>query len=166
MSVTNGTYDYTVSTSNGHYHARYSSGAVRVTGYTIEYLTFVQNQYSMSFTESGLPGGYTWYVNVTGQSPESASSGSAINLNLINGSYSYTVSTTDKEYFNSPGRGTFSIDWADHSNIQVNFSLHTDSVIFSQSTLPRGMMWYVNVTDSTGHEITNSSTTSTITFNC
>ncbi|MHB1621855.1 MAG: InlB B-repeat-containing protein [Cuniculiplasma sp.] len=165
LSVTNGTYDYTVSTSNGHYHATYSSGTVRVTGYTIEYLTFVQNQYSMSFTESGLPGGYTWYVNVTGQSPESASSGSAIDLNLINGSYSYTVSTTDKEYFNSPGRGTFSIDWADHSNIQVNFSLHTDSVIFSQSTLPRGMMWYVNVTDSTGHEITNSSTTSTITFN-
>ncbi len=53
--------------------------------------------YKATFTETGLPSGATWYVNLTnGLSLKSTTS--TISVLLANGTYKYTVTTSDKGY--------------------------------------------------------------------
>ena len=64
-------------------------------------------KYPVTFTESGLPSGTTWYVNLSnGQSFSSTTS--AISFSEPNGSYSYTVSNVSG-YSVSPSSGSIAV---------------------------------------------------------
>ncbi len=114
--------------------------------------------YAVTFTESGLPTGTTWYVNITGQ-PSQSSTGTTITVQLPNGTYSYSIATGNKEYAPSPASGSFKVNGAVVSE-SITFSLVTYRVTFTESGLPSGTIWYVNITGGASY----SSTTSTITF--
>jgi YVTN family beta-propeller protein len=53
-------------------------------------------KYSVTFSETGLPSGTTWYVN--GTMSGSAVSGSTITFSLTNGTYTFTVTNTTAYY--------------------------------------------------------------------
>jgi hypothetical protein len=63
--------------------------------------------YTVTFTESGLPNGATWYVNLTGQSglsgTVSGSTGTLLTISLSNGSYSYAGATNWKNWTTTGG---------------------------------------------------------------
>ncbi len=99
--------------------------------------------YAVTFTESGLPTGTTWYVNITGQ-PSQSSTGTTITVQLPNGTYSYTVATGNKEYAPSPASGSFTVNGAVVSE-SITFNLFTYSVTFTESGLPTGTNWSVTL---------------------
>jgi len=152
----NGTYPYTLATVNETYAAPGSSFTVNGAAVP-EPVTFSLVTYTVTFTESGLPSGTEWWVNVTGQSALS-STGTTISTSLPNGSYTYTVASANKEY--SASGGSFTVNGAAVPE-PVTFSLVTYTVTFTESGLPSGTEWWVNVTgqsalSSTGTTISTS----------
>ncbi len=86
--------------------------------------TGVLLSYVISFTESGLPSGTTWYVNLTnGQSFSSATS--TVSLPEPNGTYSYTIGTVSG-YTASPSSGS----------ITVSGSNATKTITFAVTSTP------------------------------
>jgi YVTN family beta-propeller protein len=111
--------------------------------------------YAVTFTESGLPLNTEWWVNVTGQLPES-STNATTTLDLMNRSYTYEVSTVNKTYLASGG--SFIVDGSPVSEA-VGFTQRTYPVTFTEAGLPAGTNWSVTVGASR-----YASPTSTITF--
>ena len=111
--------------------------------------------YSVVFTESGLPEGTMWWVNVTNATDSEQSFNStttSLTFSEPNGGYSYSLATTDKE-FASPG-GTFTVD----GGIVVEtatFSVFTYSVTFTASGLPAGTSWSITVGSQVLHSTTH-----------
>ncbi|MEM2488928.1 MAG: hypothetical protein QXV56_03445, partial [Thermoplasmata archaeon] len=159
-SETNGTYSYTIATTDKIYKPSPSSGSFTINGANVnQTITFSLVTYTVTFTETGLPSGTTWYVNITNGLTSGAITGSSYSFSLTNGTYSYTIATSDHTYRPSPSSGSFTVNGTPVSE-SITFSLVTYTVTFTESGLPSGIMWYVNL--SNGQSF--SSTTSTISF--
>ncbi len=158
----NGTYFFTVSVTNKIYSPSPASGQFIVSGQpATESISFTKVLYRVEFSETGLPSNVTWYVNQTGGSLVS-SSNSTITLYLSNGTYSFSISTTDSEYYPSPETLTLRVNGQGLLET-VTFTLFTSIVSFSESGLPSGTRWFVNVTGPIVKQI--SSMSSLISFN-
>ena len=131
----------------GQYSISFSSSnaALSVSSYTVTYNESYIAGYSVTFTESGLPSGTTWYMNITSGNSYS-STASTITVSEPNGTYSYTIATNNKEYAPSPSSGSFTVNGAPLSE-SITFSLVTYSVTFTESGLPSSTKWYVNLTN-------------------
>ncbi|MGC8620221.1 MAG: hypothetical protein ACP5LA_06975, partial [Thermoplasmata archaeon] len=113
--------------------------------------------YNITFTESYLPTGTQWYVNLSnGQSYSSTTN--TISFTELNGTYLYTITTVNKSYVPNPSSGTFTVNGA-NVNIAITFTLKTYTVTFTETGLPSGKTWSVTLGDTT-----KSSNTNTITF--
>ena len=158
IQIPNGSYSYMIATTNKEYSAQ--GGSLIVNGANLEIsIKFNLVTYAITFTESGLPSGY-WYVNITGQ-PSSGpipSSQTSYSVSLPNGSYSYTISTGNKEYKPSY-TGSFTVNGA-NVNIGITFNLVTYKITFTESGLPSGTTWSVTL-----NNITKTSTSGAIIFN-
>jgi hypothetical protein len=144
FSEPNGTYAYTVASANKTWAPPYTSPFLVNGGPVSIPVTFTEVTYAVMFTESGLPGGTTWYVNLTdGQS--NSSTGSMIGFSEPNGTYDYTVATTDKKYPPTPPGGSFDVSGAPVGK-SVTFNRGTYTVTFTETGLPSGTTWYVNGT--------------------
>ena len=107
FALPNGTYSYTIE-SPANYGASPHSGSVVVSGKSANVsVTFTLMKYTVTFTETGLPSGITWYVNSTKIGFSGAQSGSSYSIGLTNATYSYTASSNDKSYHQI--NGTFSV---------------------------------------------------------
>ena len=160
FSEPNGSYSYTVGIYQGYSASPYTS-SVTVNGATQAItITFTRVVYVVTFTEGGLPSSTEWYLNITGQTSLSSTTGS-ISVNLPNGSYSYTIATGNKIYAPSPYSGGFTINGSGYSG-SVTFNELTWSVTFTESGLPSSLEWYVNIT-TTGQELSSTSTTISVT---
>ena len=147
-----GSYPVSVNTSS----KQYNLGDLTLTAGGYRAIS-TQNIYSSTFTETGLPSGTHWYVNVSGVGSYSSVS-STISVALPNGSYSYTVATLNKDYYNHT-TGVLIVNGAAQS-INVTFSPYLYSVLFKESGLPAFTKWAVFYDNST----VNSSTGSQIGF--
>ena len=97
--------------------------------------------YKITFTESGLPSGTVWYVNLSdGQS--FSGTGTTITLSEPNGTYSYSIATVNKSW--SSSGGSFTVKAGTMSQT-VTFSEVTYKVTFTEIGLSSGTTWYVNV---------------------
>ena len=101
-----------------------------------------QVRYAVKFVETGLPKSNRWYVNITGQSSVTSTSNSTT-ANLPNGTFSYTVTTTDPLY--APAYApTFTVNARNTSvSLRFGFGYHAT---FSESGLTAGVAWFVNFT--------------------
>jgi len=117
---------------------------------------------TVTFTELGLQSGRIWYVNVTENNrtfyDSGAITGSSYSFSLVNGSYTYTIATSDKIYEPSQPSGSFTVSGATVSE-STTFSAVEYSVTFTESGLSSGTSWSVTLNGTT-----LSSTTNTITF--
>lgn len=144
--VPNGSYPYSV-TGPSTYRAVPSSGTVNVSGSSGSRSIQFLHLWTVSFTETGLPSGRAW--NVTLNQTTHSSTGSTIYFNETNGTYypftvglesGYSANQT-AGYVNVSGPGTVqSIAWS-----PVRYTL-----TFSESGLPTGTNWTVNLAHATG----------------
>lgn len=145
-----------------------ASGTVNASGRSISVeITFSQPVYSVTFSETGLGPGVTWYVNSTG-SPGFASAAFAVTDaagqsfglgNLTNGTYAFSVALSSRSYGTTgPLSGSFTVNGGAVTVTYV-YTLVTFQVTFSIAGLPSGSTWSVTLDD-----VPQSSTGTTITF--
>lgn len=136
----NGTYTFTISTSDKLFEPSTSSGTFQVNGATIsESVTFSAVAYQSTFEETGLPSGTPWYVNVTGLNSHESSSNS-ISLGLQNGTYTYSVATANKDYSTSDSSGTLTVNGGTVSK-EIYFSAVFYNISLKEANLPAGLSW-------------------------
>ncbi len=146
FSLTNGTYTYTIGKVS-EYSTSASSGTFTVNGAPLSFpITFSKVYFSATFTESGLPSGTTWYVNLSNGITSGAITASTYAFSLVNGTYSYNIATTDKSYGPSPPAGNFTVKGSAITK-DIKFSSFTYTASFSESGLPTGTTWYVNLSN-------------------
>lgn len=141
----NDTYYYTISSKTKIYSPISSSGSFTVNGESyILTVNFTVVTYSVNINETGLPAGITWYLDINGSTINLQTS--KLSLNYDNGTYTYSVQSSDSSYYPSESTGTFTVHG---SNVDLNivFKELTFKILFSESGLPPGASWFVNLTN-------------------
>ncbi len=116
----------------------------------------VVSNYSVTFTESGLPSGTAWYVNLSNGNKSGAITGTSYSFSLPDGTYSYNIATTNETYHANAGSIKVNGKNAQQS---ISFSKFTYTVTFTESGLSSGTHWNMSLNGST-----SSSNGTTITF--
>jgi len=154
----NGTYAYDVGRSAGLFPTP-SAGSVTIAGGSVSTgITFVSGPtYTLDFSETGLPNGTSWTVDVSGV-PES-SNGTTIGFLEPNGTSNFSIRPTAL-YTPHPAFGAVTVAGAS-TNVTVTFVTTNPpySVMITESGLPSGASWDVNLSGDLG-----SSTSNTIGF--
>ena len=125
--VTNGTYQYEVEVSNRSWQSLPQSGVVVVGTTNVTVLVTFVPAFVASVSESGLPSGVSWYVNLTGivtlpaGAPGSVASiglharysfvsqGTQVVLSLPNGTYAYRISASGSGWTPSQPTGNLTV---------------------------------------------------------
>jgi len=135
------------------------SGRSYVTNYlqgTVSVL-FLSRTYAVNFSESGLPEGTRWFLNVTANAPVNTT-GLVAELNLTNGTYRYYLGSSNRTYEGGRQGIEFVVDGGVPA-LSATFVKTTFRVAIIETGLALGTPWTVLV-DS----IQQSSTQSTIVF--
>lgn len=147
FNLTNGTHPYTInkvpgySLSSGPYNS-----SVTVSGHSeLVNTTWVRAASRVTFIQSGLPSGL-WYVNITGRNTSGpVSSSSNYIIYLANGTYNYSISTSNKKYMaegNSFTVGTSPL------NISIAFKPVYYTLTFIEMWIePSDTVWHVNLSN-------------------
>lgn len=109
----------------GSYSGPQNPASVTLNGPVVE-VAFLDFLYTISFTESGLPGGTAWTVHLNGQALNGT--GATISASMANGSYSYTVSGPTG-YTITPQTGSGSLTGGD-----VNVAIAFAKIVFAGLT--------------------------------
>ncbi len=112
-SLLNNTYTFTAATSAKGWSTT-AGGQFTVNGgpvlKTVSFTGPPPATYEVTFVEKNLPSGVTWFINISGQSPLSAtvssSGGTQVSVNLTNASYTYAAATNSKDWTASGGTVT------------------------------------------------------------
>jgi hypothetical protein len=149
FSEPNGTYAYSVATLDKEYSARGGSFALDGSNAS-ETVAFSAVNYTVTFTETGLPSDTGWWINLT-DGPSTFSTGPTLSFNGSNGTYAYSASTSNANY--SSPKGSLAIKGGAVFRT-VAFSLVAYTVTFTESGLPAGRNWLVilNGTKRSGTE--------------
>ncbi len=113
-------------------------------------------EYNVTFSESGLPGGSTWYVNLSNGNSYHSSTSSII-FQAYNGTYYYTIGS-NTVYGPYPSSGSFTVNGGNLVE-SVTFRLIHYNVTFTETGLPGGTIWSVTLGG-----ISENSDTATIKF--
>jgi YVTN family beta-propeller protein len=126
------------------YWASPSSGVVAVgqTGATIDVRFSDTATYPVNFSESDLPHGTAWYVNISGQATLTSTSPTA-NLSLGNGTYNFTFATNNKDYQPAPENGSFVVEGARVYRSIAFSPAPLYSLSFAERGLPSDTDWEV-----------------------
>jgi hypothetical protein len=140
-------------------HVTNSTGSftINITSTNIPEGNSVPSHYNVTFTETGLPSGGSWYVNLTnGQTFSSISN--TVSFKETNGTYSYSIASSNKKYSATTHLGSFTVNSGPVS-ASISFSKVLYTVTFTETGLPSGGSWYVNLSGTN-----ESSKAGTITF--
>jgi hypothetical protein len=85
----------------------------------------VTTTYAVTITESGLPSGSTWFVNITGLASSGPITSTSYTTSLVNGTYAYVAGTTNSAY--KAPNGSFTVSGAPATHT-VTFSKSGTSV--------------------------------------
>ena len=147
----NGTYSFSVGAVSGYTGAP-SSGTITASGADVgKAITFTSlppGQYSLIFSESGLPSGTNWSVAVGTRAH--TSTGSTISFIEVNGTYSYTAGAV-AGYTPTPSSGIVTINSV-NKTVSLTFVPSTPAtyaVTFSESGLAAGTPWSVTLNSLT-----------------
>lgn len=141
----NGSYGYTVWSQDSRYAAMGVPFTIDGASATLA-VDFAPLTFAVQFTESGLPTGAEWTINVSGEGPISSTLASQ-SISLENGSYSFAVSRPDPTYA-LPAPGAFVVAGVALAE-SVSYSRVTFSALFTESGLPAGTNWTITVNGTT-----------------
>jgi len=162
FSETNGSYSYSVYIPSPD-TASPASGTITVSGAAVTQditINVPVKDYTLSFTETGLPSGVSFTV-ATGVG--SASGSPTASFSVPNGTYSFTIANIVSggiTYIPTPASGYVTVSGA-NVNKDITFTQQSYSISISETGLPSGSVWYVNLTN--GQTFSTSSTS--MTFN-
>ena len=140
----NGTYSYSVSTKNKTYLA--PGGSFLVDGLNAsETVRFTPVNYTVTFTEGGLPSETGWWVNVTG-GPSTFSTVQFLSFGEVNGTHAYSVLSNNANY--TAIGGVLVLKGAAVPKT-VMFSPTAFPVTFTESGLPARTSWSVTFRGTT-----------------
>ena len=132
-----------------------SSGTVNVNGPTGVQIDYQQTEYTTTFVESGLNSGTSWSVSFDGSTE--SSTGSTISFTSTAGTYSYTV-YPPTGYTANPESSTITVSSSSEIGITFTYTATTAyTLTFSESGLPSGTIWYVNVLGVSNYSISQPS---------
>ncbi len=124
---------------------QYEENGVYGSGGDVLFNVLAYNEYTVEFNQTGLPSGSPWFVNFTGHFSSGPVYGSTYSVPMTNGTYAYTVSTSNLS-FNIPPSGSFNVSGG-RVSIDVSFTgKPTYTVVFSETGLGSNSQWYVNIT--------------------
>ncbi|MEM3860591.1 MAG: hypothetical protein QW478_14560, partial [Candidatus Micrarchaeaceae archaeon] len=153
----NGVYSFSVQASG--YVPSIESGYLTVNGAPVNEsiaFTLVSVLPAVTFTETGLTPGTTWYVSLNGNTESSTTA--TITFHETAGTYSYVVEPVSGA-IPSPASGSVSVTTSPIT-VPITFTAGiTYSVAFTETGLKSGTSWSVTL-----NGITENSTTTTITF--
>ena len=137
-------YNYLVTSSNSSWAPSPSSGSGTLNNGLTVPVTFFLVAYHVKFSETGLPLNTQWTVSGVAGEPPASSMTSTISLPnpLPNGSYSYSVSSSNPSYIASGGSFTVS---GEAEDVPVAFTVPGYPVEFTRSGLPTGQLWNVTL---------------------
>lgn len=117
---------------------------------------FENGNYLVSFTETGLPSGTGWYVNVNGLIPSYQLINSNYSVILTNGSYQYSASSVNTSYAPTDN-STFTVNGS-NITVDVHFTVILYNVTFVETGLGDNATWSLTLAgyNSTG-QLTQSS---------
>jgi hypothetical protein len=142
----NGTYSFAVPAVDGALPTP-DSGQVTVAGAPISVtLNYLSNAlYPVEFSESGLPAGSSWSVNVAGHGPN-VSTTASLGFSLTDGNYTYTVEPL-AGLTATPSTGQVVVSGASPPPVKIIWSDSnlTRLVVFSERGLPEGSSWSVTL---------------------
>ena len=152
----NGTYYYQVNGVAGFIDTP-TSGDLQVQG-TVQSIavtfTKIIPEYTVTFTENGLPPGTNWSVVLNGTQQNTTTS--VLSFSMPAGTYSYAIESA-VGYGPSPRTGTLSVQTT-NVNVNVAYRLPEYNVTFVANGKPAGIVWWVSLS---GHrEQGNASTLS------
>ena len=163
-SVPNGTFSYTISDVPGWHQSTvaYSgTGAMDAASIVEPTLVFGPTVYPVTFTESGLLEG-SWSVTIGAQTFSSNSA--TLLVQLVNGSYTFTVGALPT-YLITPPSGSFRVNGSAFEE-NITFSPRapgTYFVSFQEAGLPFGRLWTVAVV-ADAVNVTRSTSGATLVF--
>jgi hypothetical protein len=150
FTAQNGTYDYTATTTNKSYTS--PSGSLTLNGSnTVVPIVFSrESSYGVNFTESGIPLGRSWSVNLAGSVETNFSVGtqpSSLTFQEFNGTYAFAV-TPPTRYAATPSNGTLTVNGTNVS-VAIAFSPSpaNDSypILFIERGIPVGLGWEIQI---------------------
>lgn len=122
--------------------------------------TSIDGNYNILFNQTGLPYGIPWYVNLSNGIRSGELTGSAFSAYLPNGTFTYTVQTTNYNFTVHPTSGTFKVDGEPFSvNITFNLTkiLNVGEGIANYPT--NGITYYADTYHNAVEEFSSSSGT-------
>jgi YVTN family beta-propeller protein len=137
-------YSLTYDGENGYVYA--VDQPSRATG--VDYVSVLLVGYAVIASETGLPSGAGWWINVT-VGPSAYSNSSNVSFDEPFGTYHYAVSTSGMSY--SAPSGSFRVD-SGRTLVEVQFSRVYYPIGFSETGLPSGTSWSVTL----GHTVTET----------
>lgn len=118
FDLPNGTYSFTVKSSNESYYPKNSTGKFQIDGHIlVERITFNLLTYNVNFVVKGLPNGITWDLTFNGKTQNIT--GNNISFELSNGTYHYTIAHI-QNFTVSPSFGNITVDGR---SISVNVTI-------------------------------------------
>lgn len=135
-----GNYGYSISNVAGYISP--VGGQLEVMSLNISIILQFTKEYSVRFTETGLPGGLTWDVALNG-STVPAASGSNITFEEANGSYHFNI-TGFNGYRASPSQGYLTVNGSDVI-LNLDFSTVSYNLTFNAKNLPAGTPWSLSI---------------------
>ena len=95
-------------TGSGNYSGTKNPASVTMNGPVQETAIFVKAYYKITFSETGLPSGASWYVNVSGMASSGAITSSTYSVSVGNGTYTYNINNLTA-YYTSQYTGTITV---------------------------------------------------------
>lgn len=135
----NGTYAFTVGVES-NFSASPSAGVLTVNGTNQAVLVNFTREFSIGFTERGLPTGTPW--NVTVGLLTSSSITSSIIFQEPNGTYAYMIGEVPG--WQTKDAGTVRVAGAE-VNVNLTFTQVTYEVLFKETGLPSGTNWSIEI---------------------
>ncbi|MCI4373558.1 MAG: S53 family peptidase, partial [Thermoplasmata archaeon] len=157
LSLKNGSYSYVAKTNVTGFFA--ASGVFGVDGFAHEvFVSFLPAVYAVTFTESGLPAGSLWGLQIL-NGPYLSSEGSEVNWTAVNGTYNYTVLSEPEGWTAAPfATGQLHVNGS-ATTVNVVFSGVQYVVTFAMSGLPSSDTWGVSLDGRAANLTTSSSLT-------
>jgi YVTN family beta-propeller protein len=144
FTTSNNTYEYSAESGNTDYRKTPGTGLFTVRGSDVSVsASFTGITYEAIFTESSLPPGSVWYVNISGRQPSGPITGTTYSVGLINGTYNYNITTSQLYYTTTSG--SFKVK-GNSVSVTAVFTDNVYKVTFTESGLPSGTEWFANLT--------------------
>lgn len=142
LSLANGSYVYSARAANRSYMPIGHTGVFTVQGDSLSIdIRFSPVEYTVSFNETGLKPGLTWGIIFSNGTSITSATGQ-INVNLSNGTYSFSIFSTNKSWAPLSGKGTVTVSGSSVL-VSLKFSLYTYTVVFRETGLQSGTEWKI-----------------------